>query len=142
MSSIRNPRFRAITADNVINPVGGANPVDAGIVDLQNIRGQLIIQGTAADSGISWSFEVKGSYQGTPDDNYYVINGTFSNCIVNTIQTNKFSVITSASDAGGRKYEITFSPYVGKGPTIHQSSPNVLGNNALLIKMVKCAVYL
>ena len=141
-TSISNPRFRPITADNIISPVGGANPVDGGIpISLQNIRGQLTIQGYAEDNNVIWAFEVEGDYHGNPNEDYVVLNNTFFNCNVTTISNGLFEVTTDVSDAGGRVYRFRFFRFSSFGPTVTQNSVNVLGNNTLFIKMAKSALY-
>ena len=135
------PRIRSLVTSDIIYSVAGSNPVDISFVKLTNIRGQLSMSGVASDTGIVWAFQVQGGadgdYASDTSRNYYFITGTNTNCTVNTLYTNRLEILTPIADAGGRRYIIDFVPLASFGPSINQTSINVLGAANLTVTTTK-----
>lgn len=137
------PRMRRLQTNNVISSSGGINPVDVSPVTLKNMRGQLAVQGVASDTGVIWSFDIQGGFGDYLQEiqrNFYFLTGTNVNCTVNTLAVNRLEIITPVGDAGGRRYIMQFQPLPSFGPTIHQTSVNVLGAADLTVTMTKYLV--
>lgn len=134
------PRMRTVTTPDIIASVAGTNPVDISPVNLTNIRGQLMIFGVASDTGIVWIFQVQGGFGEFVEGvrrNYFFQTGSNFNCTVNTLAINRLEVLTPAGDAGGRRYIFQFQPLDSFGPTIHQTSVNVLNGADLTVTTTK-----
>jgi hypothetical protein len=133
------PRVRNIITNKVILSVAGANPVDAGPVELPNVRGQLTFDVTSGN-GFNWGLEIIGGFGEFPDDwtrNFTFSVGTERNCTVDTPQLNTIEVTTPAADAGGRRYVFNFFPPTSVPGTIQQTSVNVLGVEDLTVTITK-----
>jgi hypothetical protein len=137
------PRMRAINSRLPITPVAGSNPVDLGDVSLPNTRGQLTIIGEASDTNVRWTFQVTGGfgeYPGVYTRNFAFIPGSTENCTVLEVSKNFLRITTDVADAGGRVYDMRFNPIQSVGPTIRQTSVNIVGNNTLTIQLNKVFV--
>ncbi len=135
------PRFRNIISC-VTFPFNGTNPVDVSPQRLPNQRGQVMIQGTSVDNGFTWSFNVQGGIGEWPSAftrDFYFVEGTNVNCTVATPAINTIVITTPAGDAGGRTYVFQFFPTESFGPTIEQTSGNVLTDD-LIVKLATTAV--
>jgi hypothetical protein len=138
------PRLRTIITPDIIESNGMSNPVDISPVKLANIRGQLTISGVASDTGIVWTFQVQGGFGEFVEEvrrNFFFQTGSNINCTVNTLAINRLEVLThKIGDAGGRRYIFQFQPLSSFGPTIHQTSMNVLGAADLTVTTTKTVV--
>jgi hypothetical protein len=134
------PRIKTIKTNFIINPVAGSNPADVSPISITNVRGQVAFQITSGDNNYTSSFSVTGGFGDFPQDytqNFYYNGSSAQNCTVNQISVNIIEVITPVADAGGRRYVLEFKPVQSIGPTIQQTTLNVLGNNSLFITMTK-----
>jgi len=137
------PRLRTIITPDIIESNGVSNPVDISPVNLTNIRGQLIVSGVANDTGIVWTFQVQGGFGEFVEDarrNFFFQTGSNINCTVKTLAINRLEVLTPVGDAGGRRYIFQFQALSSFGPTIHQTSVNVLGSAYLTVSTTKTVV--
>jgi len=136
---VTNPRFRFVVSQVTIAAVAGVNPVDLTPQSLPNMRGQLMIQGTSADDSYTWSLQVQGGvgeFAGGYSRNFYYVPSTAVNCTVTMITPNRVRVETPVGDAGGRIYFFQFYPATSVGPTVQQTSTNVLTGD-LTVKIAK-----
>lgn len=134
------PRMRSIVTSNIIESDGASNPVDISPVNLVNVRGQLVISSVASDSGIVWTLQVQGGFGEFVEEvqrNFFFQTGTNINCTVKTLAINRLEVLTDVTDDGGRRYIIQFQPLGSFGPTIQQTSINVLGAANLTVTTIK-----
>ncbi len=134
------PRMRAVVTPDIISSNGVSNPVDISPVTLTNIRGQLTISGSYSDSVFRWTFQVQGGFGEFVEDvrrNFFFQTGTNINCTVRTLSINRLEVLTPVGDAGGRRYIFQFQPLNSFGPTVHQTSVNVLGAADLTVTITK-----
>lgn len=132
---ITAPRFRFIVSVNEFKFNGTDNPVDLSPQQLSNVRGQLMIQGISADNSFTWSFQVQGGIGEFPNSysrDVVYIGGTNVNCTVTLLTTNRMKVETPVADAGGRVYMFQFFSAESLGPTIQQTSTNVLTDDFTL----------
>lgn len=132
------PRLATLNGLKTIESDGVDNPVDLGQVSLANIRGQLFVMITASDTGHSAFLKITGGFGEFQDSytrNWYFQGNTNMGCTVSTPVTNTIRITTPASDAGGRVYDLIFSPIQSIGPTIEQTSVNVLGTADLTVNM-------
>ncbi len=134
------PRMRTVVTPDLIASNGVSNPVDISPVNLTNIRGQLTISGVASDTGIVWTFQVQGGFGEFVEEvrrNFFFQTGTNINCTINTLAINRLEVLTPVGDAGGRRYIFQFQVLSSFGPTIHQTSVNVLNGADLTVTTTK-----
>nr|QBK85755.1 MAG: uncharacterized protein LCMAC101_03500 [Marseillevirus LCMAC101] len=134
------PRMRTVITSDIINSNGVSNPVDISPVNLTNVRGQLTISGVANDTGLIWTLQVQGGFGEFVEEvrrNFFFTTGTNINCTVTTLAINRLEVVTPGADAGGRRYILQFQPLSSFGPTIHQTSVNVLGAADITITTTK-----
>lgn len=136
-------RLNTIYSNNVISPIAGVNPVDGGYVDLPNIRGQLTISITSGDNSYTSSFIVTGGFGQYPND--YTINWNLNlfsavGCTLSYPSLNIVQINTPVADAGGRTYLMQFFTAFSVGPQIRQTSPNLIGNNILTVKIFKTII--
>jgi hypothetical protein len=132
--------IRTLYSNNIISPIAGANPVDAGYVKLPNVRGQLVISITSGDNSYTSSFNIIGGFgqfSTDPSQNWYPESLSANGCVVTVPVLNTIQIETPVADAGGRIYFIQFFPVQGVGPQIRQTSANIIGNNILTVKIVK-----
>lgn len=137
------PRFRTITTNKVIQPVGGANPVDSDEVLLPNVRGQVQIMVISGDNSYVSGFDLKGGFGDFPQDwtqDWYPNAGTEIGGTISVPVKNTIVLTTDVADAGGREYTFVFEPVQSFGPTIRQNSVNVIGNNNLTVILKKQVV--
>ena len=129
------PHFKSVVS-NVEFIFNVTNPVDVSPQRLPNQRGQILFQGTSVDNGFMWSFSVQGGIGEFPRDStrdFYFITGTNVNATVTTPAVNNIIVTTPVGDAGGRVDDFQFFPSASFGPTIEQTSGNVLTDNLIII---------
>jgi len=134
------PRLRNIITNSVISPISGSNPVDLTPVSITNVRGQVTFEIISGDNSYTSSFSVVGGFGDFPEDytqNFYLLGNSNVGCTVNQLCVNRLEIITPVADAGGRRYILQFKPVQSIGPTINQTSVNIIGNNTLTIKMIK-----
>jgi len=134
------PRMRRVVTNVVVPPVVGVNPVDIGAYTLPNVRGQLLINGVASDSGLQWSFQAFGGFGDFPGDftqNFFLEPGTEINCTVTQPIANLFRIVTPVGDAGGRVYDLQFYPVQSVPPTIRQTSVNIIGPATFTLQLIK-----
>lgn len=119
------------TSHNIIDPVAGANPIDSSPQRLSNVRGRVRVTITSGDNNYTSSFLVVGGYgqdMYASTQNFYVDYTSVTGGTVTAVTTNIFQMQTDVADAGGRIYRIQFYPVQNVGPTIFQSSVNIIGN--------------
>lgn len=125
---------------NYIKPSGGVNPVDASPQTLHNIRGQMRYTIISQDNSYTSIFDVIGGYgryYTDPTQNFTYIGGSNVNCTVTVPVLNTIRVTTPVADAGGRVYDVVFTPIQSTAPTIEQTSGNVIGNNILEVRSTR-----
>ncbi len=134
------PRIETRTATFRSISDGVENPADLSPQKIANIRGQLAINITQSDNppGVSSTFYIVGGFGQWPDD--ATRNWTGSpygiHCSVVESSLNTFEVTTSAP-AIARRYVFTFFYTLTEGPTVMQTSVNILGVNNLIITLSK-----
>lgn len=146
------PRIRQIVTNKIIHPVNGANPVDAGLVALPNIRGQVRIALIASDDPSLGNvqafaaFNVVGGFGDYPDDptqNFHLVISSEENCIVATPAANVFVISTTPDVSGAglagtpRQYRMEFNSKQSFGPHIQRIAGALIGNNILTVRMTK-----
>ena len=137
------PRIKKTNSVTYFNPSGGVNAVDAGPLDLKNVRGSVTIIIRADDDPalLSASFTVRGGFGEWPDQytqNWYNIKGGEYNCTVTSPSINTIIVDTVLAGFGGtdRQYTFTFYASQSVAPKV-QSTGAAIGNNVLQINMIK-----
>lgn len=126
------PRLRELRTARVIESDGVNNPIDLGVVQIQNVRGQVIWRFRPDDSGFEWTIYVVGGFgmcQGAHTQDTYYTGGSVSPNTVNIVTPAKniIRMITPVADNGGRTYELVFSPSLSVGPTLTLVSGASLG---------------
>lgn len=136
------PRLRTVVGTTVFPPNGGSNIIDSSQQPLKNIRGQLVVQIIASDDPINvyCTFSITGGFgdfQTDPTRNFYVDLSQNFNCDITTLGVNNFIVSSNLNTLGGtdREYTFIFNPGLGFGPTVRQTSGNIIGNNTLTVKI-------
>ena len=133
-------RLRSGVTNSIIEPVGGSNPADLAAVRITNVRGQVAYEIISGDNSYTSSFSMEGGFGSGPNDytrNFNLVPFSARNCVVNELANNLIEVITPVADAGGRRYVLQFFVPFSFGPTINQTTVNVLGNNTLTVRMSK-----
>lgn len=136
------PRLREVNTPQLIASDGVNNPIDLGTVDLINVRGQVRYQFAPSDSGFTWSINVVGGFgkcQGThTQDTYYTPLTVSPNTVsIDTPAKNIIRMTTPAADAGGRVYELVFSPVLSVGPTFILLAGTALGTADITVTSTK-----
>ena len=135
------PRIVPRPVSLTIEPDGGSNPINGSAVAIQDARGDPINYILVSkDNDFMCSFELVGGYGRWPEDqtnNFFFRRKTNVNCTVTTTSQNVFEIVTPASDAGGRTYELRLYRTGAKvPPTIEQTAGAVIGNNDFVVRTV------
>lgn len=137
MSALLYQAPRQIVSVKTIEPVGGSNPADLSPVSLPNMRGMVTYTIRSDDNAYETTFTVQGGYGEFSSDatrEFYLVPFTSDSGVTQMIP-NRIVINTPVADAGGRVYVLNFVTAQTFGPTIAQSSVNIIGNNSLTVTM-------
>ncbi len=129
------PLIRNVNSTTTIEAAAGVNPIDLTPQQLPNQRGQLTMTGQSVDNSFMWSLRIFGGFGEFPNDftqNFTFTEGSNVNCAVTTQQLNRIAVTTPVGDAGGRVYVLQFFPFQSFGPTVRQTTANVLTDDFIM----------
>ena len=138
------PRFvkRNFVTIILFDIIAGFNPVEAAPQIVSSTRGNYSVSIQDTTTGFTCSFEMSGGFSGNPLanlSNFTVLTNTFTLCnVTSTLIPNTFTIVTDATDSGGRTYSLVMQKYPSVSATLEKTAGAVLAGN-LKVTFQDCA---